>query len=115
MDCVAGQSAHGARDGEPDLATPFRPRYREHAEQFRPDGDAAIAPRAAGLARDGIRARGLERQEDTPPDLDVERVPDGLQLLPAGECPEGFRKRVPVALPSAAFGRGDHSGYHSLG
>ena len=48
-----------ARDRQPDLAVPFRPRAGGHAQRLRPARRAAQPPRAARLAGVGVRGAGL--------------------------------------------------------
>jgi len=63
----AGQSADGARDGQPGVDAAFRPRTREHPERLwgaRGPAEPSRAPRLAGTP---VHGRGLEPQEPASP------------------------------------------------
>ncbi len=60
----SGQSAHAARDGQPDLAAPVRPGPGAHAGRLRRSRRAADASGTARLAgRASTRERGWSRKE----------------------------------------------------
>ncbi len=76
LDRLAGEPADGPRHGQPALAVPLRPGDRPLAEQLRHAGRRADASRTARLAgRRAGRAR-LAAQAASPPDHDLQRLPD---------------------------------------
>jgi len=106
VDRLTRESAHGARDGEPDLAAALRPGHRGNAVGLRRERRAPDPPRVARLARAHLCRERLERKADAPADADVGHLSAG------GREPKGLsgrpRKPYAVALqPAAAVGRGD--------
>ncbi len=69
----AGSSADGPRDGEPDLAVPFRPGDRGDPVQLRHSRRAAHSSRAARLARREVRLGRLVDQKAAPRDSSLAR------------------------------------------
>ena len=73
---IERQSADGAGRRQSDLEPPLRTRHRCDAGQFRQDGRAAHASRAARLAGRRVHEQGLERKANAPPDHDLGSLPD---------------------------------------
>src|SRR5579863_7446388 len=99
---ITRQSADGAGDREPRLASSFRARHRSHVGQFRQDGGKTLASRDARLA--GARSDGswLEPQVPAPADYDLQGVQDGVAIRERCGSGEGPGEQLPVALSHAA-------------
>ena len=97
----SGESADGASDGEPALASSLRCRYRGDARRFRTDGTEADASRTSRLAEQRIRTKRLELEAYAPADGDVECVPAEFGV-PRRSRQSRSVEPVALALPAAA-------------
>src|SRR5579862_7541274 len=94
------RSADGAGDDESVLADVFRDGNREDRGRFRFSGSSAVASGVIGLAGDGVRAHGLEREGDAAPDRDQLHIP----AVFGGDFGSGGRRpRESIAGPRAAL------------
>src|SRR5207248_1901101 len=91
-----------ARDGEPDLAIPFRLRAAGHAQRFWHARGQAIASGAARLAGHRVRGAQMVDQVDTQADHDVRRLPARLERYRTGAA-EGSGEHTALALQPAAL------------
>ena len=99
LDRVARESADRAGDGQPHLAGAFRHGPGRDGKRFRPNGDQAVAPRAARLAGCRVHPLRLVDQATASPDRSLIHLPP-IHPTPARGVRQGRRRRLLWRFPS---------------